>query len=422
MIKDFNRHTIYKNLFIGLLMAYLFSSMSMWWHLMPPIGIILFFVVLFYNPLSITLKQIHHHKWVIFIFSALFIAGLIGMSYTENKIDGWLDVILKSSFLLFALTYAIVPKDFISSNDTKKILNAYVLIVFASSIYCFINAVIVYGSSYDSSVFYYTNLSFFQHPSYTGLSVNLALLIILNRWIQQKKEQKKAKLLFLLMVPWLIIFLFLLQSKAAIISFLLLVILIFIYQILMLKQTKKALHFLTIILVITAFSSLVVPNSLDRFQRVQKAVKQENQHSSEKESTAARMTLWGVAIETIREGSVWGTGTGDVEKVFNERLLSKGFIETGDMAYNSHSQYLQTTMKLGVLGLIALMGLLVFPLWMGFKSRNLLYLGLVLLMSFNLLVESMFERQAGLMFYAFFNAFIYFLIVRNEPRPITESK
>lgn len=422
MIKEFNRKTIYKSLFLGLLIAYLVSSLSMWWHLMPPLAIIMFFVVLIYNPIATTLVQFNKHKWGILIFSALFWVGLIGMSYTENKIDGWMDVILKSSFLLFALTYAIIPKGFIQKKDIKKVLNAFIFIVFGSSIYCFLTALIVYGSSSDPSVFYYTKLSFFQHPSYIGLSVNLALLIILNRWMIKKKEDKKVEFLFLLMVPWLIIFLFLLQSKAAIISLLLLVGMIFSFQLFLLKQTKKAFSFLITILMIISLSSLVVPNSLSRFQNAQKAVNIESQQDSEKESTAARMTLWKLAIETIFEGPIWGTGTGDVEEVFNERLLTKGFVDPGEAAYNSHSQYLQTTMKLGVLGFIALMLLLIYPLWMAYKRKNLLYLGLVIMMSFNLLVESMFERQAGLMFYAFFNAFIYFLMLKDETSPLTESR
>ncbi len=31
------------------------------------------------------------------------------------------------------------------------------------------------------------------------------------------------------------------------------------------------------------------------------------------------------------------------------------------------------------------------------------------MIAFNLLVESMFERQAGIMFFAFFNAFLFYI-------------
>jgi len=410
------RTSIYKNLFLGLMIAYLASSLSPWWNLMPPLAILLFFTSGFNHHLKTSLQQLKSFQGAILIFSSLFFVGLLGMTYTTNKVDGWLDVILKSSLLLFPLTFAIFPKHLLQKQDVNRILNIYVIMVFGSSIYCFLNALIAYGGSAELSVFYYSQLSFFQHPSYFGLFINLALLIILNKWIQAKEGYgRKLKLTLYIMIPWMIVFLFLLQSKAALISLFIIIIFLFCCLILQ-KKLKKAFLFLVLIILTTAISSLVVPNSLVRFKSASNALNTETQSSNKKESTAARITLWSLASETILEGPIWGTGTGDVEQVYNDKLLLKGFIEPGEQAYNSHSQFLQTTMKLGVFGALALVLSLAYPLWQGYKKQNLVYVGMVLIMIFNLMVESMFERQAGLMFFAFFNSFLFFFSPEKEKK------
>jgi len=417
-MKELRRTSIYKNLFLGLMIAYLIASLSPWWNFMPPLAVILFFTTLFYQKPKAILRLINSNKISIGVFSSLFFVGLIGMIYTSNKIDGWLDVILKASFLLFPIIFTLLPQEIYHKNEIRRLLKAFVLIVFGSSIYCFLMALMNYGSSNQESVFYYTQLSSFMHPSYYGLYINLALIIIFYRWLHPEEiegHQKKVKLIFLLMIPWFIIFLFLLQSKASLISLFILISMFFFYQLFYQKKYPSALKFLGVLILIISLSVLIIPGSLNRFRNASDAIKSKEHQAQEKESTAARMTLWKVATETIKEGSLWGTGTGDVEKIFNDKLLSKGFIEEGDTAYNSHSQYLQSTMKLGVLGILALLAILLYPIWFAFKRKNLLYLGLIILMAFNLMVESMFERQAGVMFFAFFNSFFYYIIIRSKP-------
>lgn len=415
-MKELQRTSIYKNLFLGLIMAYLLASLSPWWNLMPPLAVILFLATLFYHKPKTSIKLIYSNKASIAVFSSLFFAGLIGMTYTSNKVDGWMDVILKASFLLFPLIFILLPQEILHKNELKRILSTFILIVFGSSIYCFLMALANYGSTSQESVFYYTQLSFFMHPSYFGLFINLALIIIFYRWIHQEEESqnKKVKLIFLLMLPWFIVFLFLLQSKASLISLLILIGLFFFYQLFYQKKYKSALKFIGALMLIVSLSALIIPGSIHRFKSASEAINSEEHQAKEKESTAARMTLWKVAIEAIKEGSIWGTGTGDVEKTFNDRLLNKGFVEEGDTAYNSHSQYLQSTMKLGLLGFVALLAMLLYPMWHAYKKKNVLYFGLILLMAFNLLVEGMFERQAGVMFFAFFNSLFYYGVLKEN--------
>jgi O-antigen ligase len=75
---------------------------------------------------------------------------------------------------------------------------------------------------------------------------------------------------------------------------------------------------------------------------------------------------------------------------------------------NAHNQYLQTYIALGIPGILLLMILLAFPGWIAFRRIHFVYFCFLAVFAFNILVESMLEVQAGVIYYAFFNALFFF--------------
>ena len=55
-----------------------------------------------------------------------------------------------------------------------------------------------------------------------------------------------------------------------------------------------------------------------------------------------------------------------------------------------------------------------------FRKKHLLYLLFLGIIAFNLLVESMFERQAGVVFYALFNSFLFYYAY-SEDKPLINT-
>ncbi|NPD44598.1 MULTISPECIES: O-antigen ligase [unclassified Lentimicrobium] len=416
-MKDLQRITIYKNLIIFLILGFLLLSISPFWHLLPSVAILSFLTILSYNGAKQSLVNLNKNKWHVLLFSSLFFSYLLGMAYTTNKNDGWLDVMLKSSFLLFPLTYGIFPNDLFKGKDLRKILNSYVFILFGSTLFCFVNAILSYQSHSDPSVFYYTKFVFFQHPSYYGLYVNMGVLIILNQWIRDKDSMgQKSRILQLALLPWFLIILFLVQSKAAILTAGFLAILAVFDVVVFRKNIKKGISIFLSFVLIYLVAIVIIPKSSDRFDSATQTIEQRGEVDNTKESTAARLSLWKIAFKTIIKQPLLGVGTGDVETVYNEELKKEGFLKDGEMTYNSHSQYLQTAIALGIFGLLVLLANVIFPFVIGFKERNLLYMGLAVTVAFNILVESMLERQAGVMFFTFFNSFIFFVLMRTKER------
>ena len=75
---------------------------------------------------------------------------------------------------------------------------------------------------------------------------------------------------------------------------------------------------------------------------------------------------------------------------------------------NAHNQFSDTIIAVGLIGLILLISFYLSPIYLWFKNRNfdIVFFSLLLIIAFNSLFESIFERQMGIMFFVFF----YFLL------------
>jgi O-antigen ligase len=107
-------------------------------------------------------------------------------------------------------------------------------------------------------------------------------------------------------------------------------------------------------------------------------------------------------------------GTGDVKDALYVKYAEKGMDAALDKKLNVHCQYLQTFVALGIAGFAILVLMLILPGILAVKRKDKLYLLFLCIFALNILVESMFETQAGVVFYAFFNAFLFISMTVNQ--------
>jgi len=81
---------------------------------------------------------------------------------------------------------------------------------------------------------------------------------------------------------------------------------------------------------------------------------------------------------------------------------------------NVHNQFLETFVGQGILGDIILLLLLIYPFIQSLKKQNYLFALFLLLIGINFLFESMLNRQAGVLFFAFF--YSYFIFVEYKEK------
>ena len=116
------------------------------------------------------------------------------------------------------------------------------------------------------------------------------------------------------------------------------------------------------------------------------------------EGNNARLVMWTVAYKAC-EDHPFGVGTGNVDEILKEKLIAYNQPELAKLNYNPHNQFLQTCLEVGVLGLILLLTIILYSVYIGIKNNNYILIILSLSLLFNGLFESMLQRQSGIVFY-----------------------
>lgn len=108
--------------------------------------------------------------------------------------------------------------------------------------------------------------------------------------------------------------------------------------------------------------------------------------------------------EIINENKAWliGVSPGDSQTLLNQKIIENklytgkpGTSDNGYLNLNYHNQYMELFVSCGLIGLIVLMGLLLYFVYLSYWYKSWLLFNFVLVFSVCFLTESMFGRQIG---------------------------
>ena len=342
-------------------------------------------------------------SWLFIGFYFLFI---LGMLWTDNQPEGWFDLQVKFSFFLFPLIFSSI--NFYSSGNLKKILLSFVLGCMAGTLYCFLNALFMWYYS-GENYFFYMKLSPVLHPSYLSMYITFSLATMGYHMI--KKETMFGNILIdLLLSVWFWFCIQMLQSKAGILigsSTLFLLLCTYSFR------SKKILLCAGLAIlyggIFWGVSKFVITTSNSRILNAENNIISEqkiDKHSSE--SSQVRILIWQASYEVIKQNLLLGVGTGDVKddlmKEYQKEKMNGAYVHR----LNAHNQYIQTTVALGLIGFVAIILNFIIPFINSIRKNKFLLTLFLIIVGLNLLVESMFEVESGVMFYAFFNSLLLF--------------
>jgi hypothetical protein len=127
-------------------------------------------------------------------------------------------------------------------------------------------------------------------------------------------------------------------------------------------------------------------------------------------SVFQRLEFWKAGWAIAKTHPWSGVGTGDVKQAFNDQYsISQSRLDEKHRL-RAHNQYLTIWVALGIVGLLLLLTMLIYPF---IKWRtNLLYTSFLIIIGLSCLTEDTLESEAGVMFFAFF--YIFLLLVSKQ--------
>ena len=339
------------------------------------------------------------------LFIGFYGMHLIGMLYTENLAVGEFDLQVKFSLLLFPIVIASRP--FNSKEKNTMFLSLTFAGIISSMI--LLGRAIYHFIYLSDNCFFYQAFSFFLHPSYLSMYLCTAITWMLveisqnnfaNKWFSNGIAI--ALILFFTFIN------ILLSSKMGLISTIFILVGFLIYYII--RHKKYTLGFSGIFLIAILIYSIFnyVPAVRNRINNAITALITTSVNKTDAESTAVRLLIWKAANQVISENLLLGTGTGDSKDELMKEYQKQGMTGAIEHKLNTHNEFYQIFVSLGLIGFIVFMLSLFIPLAFAFKTSNIVYALFLLIIMLNFIPESMLESEAGVMFYAFFNSLLCF--------------
>lgn len=353
--------------------------------------------LLFGNPLH-GFKQVFRNPWT-YALLAFFCLHVAGYWLSVNKAEALTSIEVKLSFFAFPLLIFCVDYEEL---NIKKIIIAFVSGCLISVIFCVFKASYTYLFEHTNT-FFYSDFSYFLHPSYLAMYLVLAQLIVMlyyKKWLAHI-AYLDYKIGFMTCI--FLTGIFLSSSKMGIISAFVLLPVTF-AVILFNRGYKKTIAGLALSLVL----GLIIVYKLfpSPFERLQVAfmVTSSSQQidKTATESTAVRILIWKEAANIIKHNMAFGVTPGDANDHLYKAYEEQGLTGALSKKLNAHNQYLQTFIGSGVLGFMLLCLMTVGTIMIGFLKRNFMLALFSILITLNFLVESMLQTQAGIVFFVFF--------------------
>jgi glycosyltransferase involved in cell wall biosynthesis/O-antigen ligase len=378
--------------------------------LMPPapmsIIVIVWAIVSFLAILTEGQRPRHRSAVMMWLFASLYIFYGLSLVYSSNMADGLDRLGRMSPLLLFPVLSYFLPYNY-GRKQVEIFLKLFVYGLILTVVLALIH--MLYDGFLDAltasrnpvtftriQLETYTNL----HPSYLSLFLSFALLISTNGL---QKKQLAHRILTGVMLLFILTLIFILSAKMSIVALGVTALWVG-FKSSQKKYVKFSFIFASLSIVLLLIAA--IPTTRERFSDFLSALTKET--VDKKNPDSVRKGIYTSAIAVILEHPVCGTGIGDandaLKKQYKRARLRKAF----RMNFNSHNQYLDIWISAGIFPVFLFVLALGLAFYLSQVNKNREQAVFIMLMAACLLTENMLSRQAGVLFFSFFNALFVF--------------
>jgi len=347
---------------------------------------------------------------VVYFYLIYFVIHLLGLLRTENMSEGSSEVTVKLAFLIIPIIIA-----------TEKLSNRYLYYLFVTFKYWLLayalfliyhKLLVIGGPLFTLPVISLYRLTGIHHAYFT-LFYMFSLFFVFH----QIKTKQISSLLGYFQVIFLFFFISILGARIMFGVALVITIIFLSKNIIQLKGLKKLSLFLAIILVIFfIYKKTDVSEKFNRLSKIEWNIDKNiynhqvfsfDYNESTSNTFEIRLIKWYCASQIIKDNLFLGVGTGD----YGDMLLSKyyeiDFKKGMVYGYNTHNQYIEEFLKFGIFGGLFFICFILYILYQAIKTSNYILLCSIITVSAFMLVESIFERQHGVVFFTLFLSLAY---------------
>ena len=322
---------------------------------------------------------------------------ILGLFWKDNTKAGGFDLEVKMSLLIFPLLFSFLR---LSLNNIKWVFLSYIYGLIIKSILYFIDSFQSFISTSNPEELVYVNFTKTIHPSYYSFFLVVGIIILLVDLKYKVIRLFKSNTVYISIGIVLFLFNVLTLSK---VGMLVSVFVVLYFTLIWTVEKRKYVSGLFIIILLFGVFFMSYKNSNYFKQRVNElVVGLKSQDANNNGSTAIRLKVWSESVSLIKDSPFIGYGTGDVKDVLMYRYKMNNIQLAYQKKYNAHNQFLQTSISVGLIGLIIFLLALYGALYNGFKTKNYYSLGFVIVSILFMIPESVLENQAGTIFFGLF--------------------
>ncbi|HBW86653.1 MAG TPA: hypothetical protein DEF82_07930 [Crocinitomicaceae bacterium] len=356
-----------------------------------PIGFGLMLLSLVFQRGKITKTELNYFfikgpsLWFVLYYFLL----VIGLLWTENQSFAMSKLENKLAFILLPILLFYTVRKWNNFEWKQLLICALLLALVMNEILAMWRYI---GQTENSWQFEFlsSRFSIFMHRSYFACYLIIGIILLF------EKVRRDFSISTIALLCFFSVGVLQTESKAGILC-LFLVLAVQFFSFLKLKQKKFNWIMMFSIFLFSSF--LLINNPIkSRFETMFSAIGNiQTKNNKSIESNAARILMWNASWNVWKENFLIGTGTGD----YNDELVaynkSKNNLGIVKEELNSHNQFLNTAVQLGILGLSVLVFIFISSYY--HSERSISHLLILIVFLLNFLVESFLETQAGIVLF-----------------------
>jgi hypothetical protein len=368
-------------------------------------AIVIWLLVCFYEGYvhkEISLKA--NLPWFV-LFSSLFILYIISFFISNSSLDAFHSIERKASLIIFPIGFFFRRKN-VTKKELDQILFIFQTACFLLAFYLTISLLWVLPNNLhqlNSEVFNYVLRTFVEnktgiHPTYISVIFLFSIFLQIKKKIKFPKQiQKISKVVLPLHFVMVISFCLMLAAKGPIISFF-----IAYAGVELVKNWKKGIFITLVAAIVLIVTILITPFLGNRFEELFKSSYVTSDPTS-LTSSNIRKSINYCTWELVKENWLMGIGLKNIDTRLNQCYLkfeNKNLTETN---YNTHNQYYDIILALGIIGLLAFITIIFYPFIYKSAFSFDTYLFFKIFLIFCFLTENLIARQQGIVFFCYFN-------------------